>query len=98
MLGLSRKQQADAAQQVAERGFRCAKRSGLVKRQLAQPRHRRRSRAPAPVDPDVQRLERDLSERLGASVEVQQGARGKGQLVIRYHSLDELEGILAHIR
>jgi len=51
-----------------------------------------------PVDPDVQRLEHDLSDRLGARVEVQHGARGRGKLVINYTSLDELEGIIAHIQ
>ncbi|MEE4298270.1 MAG: ParB/RepB/Spo0J family partition protein [Pseudomonadales bacterium] len=49
-------------------------------------------------DPDTERLERRLSERVGAPVTIRQGSGGAGQLVIRYSSLDELEGILAHIR
>jgi ParB family chromosome partitioning protein len=48
-------------------------------------------------DPNVERLAQDLSERLGAPVSIRHGVRG-GQLVIRYGSLDELDGILAHIR
>ncbi len=48
-------------------------------------------------DPDIRRLETDLAERLGARVSVQHGSRGRGKLVISYHSLDELEGILRHI-
>ena len=48
-------------------------------------------------DPNVQVLERDLSERLGTAVQIRHGARG-GQLVIRYGNLDELDGILAHIK
>lgn len=49
-------------------------------------------------DPDTERLERRLSEQVGAPVTIRQGSGGAGQLVIRYSSLDELEGILAHIR
>ncbi|MCR8466793.1 chromosome partitioning protein ParB, partial [Pseudomonas aeruginosa] len=44
------------------------------------------------------RLEQRLAERLGASVQIRHGQKGKGQLVIRYSSLDELQGVLAHIR
>jgi len=94
LLALPRSQQGSAAKRVVDRGLSVRETERLVKRLLA-------GTAAAPperVDPDVQRLERELSEKLGARVELQQGARGKGQLVIRYHSLDELEGIIAHIR
>jgi ParB family transcriptional regulator, chromosome partitioning protein len=49
-------------------------------------------------DPDIQRLERDLADKLGARVMFQHGASGKGRLIVTYNSLDELEGILAHIQ
>ena len=49
-------------------------------------------------DPDTAGLERRLSEQIGAPVAIQHGARGKGRVVIRYSSLDELDGILAHIK
>ena len=49
-------------------------------------------------DPDVQALERELSETLGARVQLQSSRGGRGKLVIAYHSHDELEGILEHIR
>ena len=48
-------------------------------------------------DPDIQRLENDLADKLGATVELQHSTTGRGKLVISYHSLDELDGILAHI-
>ena len=86
--------QPQAAARVAERGLSVRETERLVKRLLA---NEPQTAAPR-VDPDVQKLERELSERLGARVELHQGARGSGQLVIKYHSLDELEGILAHIR
>jgi ParB family chromosome partitioning protein len=50
------------------------------------------------VDPDVAKLERDLSDRIGAPVAVRYNNAGKGQLTIKYSSLDELDGILARIR
>jgi ParB family chromosome partitioning protein len=49
------------------------------------------------ADPNVRRLELDLAETLGASVTIEHGPKG-GRVVIRYHGLDELEGILAHIK
>jgi ParB family chromosome partitioning protein len=52
---------------------------------------------PKPSDPNIQRLEAELGETLGAAVAIEHGAKG-GRVVIRYHSLDELDGILAHIR
>jgi ParB family chromosome partitioning protein len=50
------------------------------------------------LDPNVRRLQDDLTDRLGARVQIQQGGRGAGKLVIAYNSLDELDGILAHIK
>ncbi len=51
----------------------------------------------APSDPNVRRLETDLAETLGATVKIEHGPKG-GRVVIRYHGLEELEGILAHIK
>jgi len=48
-------------------------------------------------DPNVRRLEADLAETLGATVTIEHGAKG-GRVVIRYNGLEELEGILAHIK
>ena len=50
------------------------------------------------MDPDIQRLERDLADKLGAKVMFQHTSSGKGKLVVAYNSLDELEGILGHIQ
>jgi ParB family chromosome partitioning protein len=53
--------------------------------------------APPAVDPDIHRLELELADKLGAKVLFQHASSGKGKLVVTYNSLDELEGILAHI-
>ena len=47
---------------------------------------------------DVSRLERLLGDRLGATVSIKHSAKGNGKLVISYGTLDELDGILAHIK
>ena len=63
----------------------------------------RRAQQPAPKpsrrqDADIAALERDLSERLNAKVQVQHGRGGRGKLVIAYHGLDALDGILERLR
>ena len=50
------------------------------------------------VQPDLDRLQQDISERIGADVKIQHSASGRGKLILRYNSLDELDGILAHIK
>lgn len=50
------------------------------------------------VDPDIRSLQDDLSERLGTEVQIDHTAKGKGRLVIKYGSLDQLDGILGKIR
>ena len=51
----------------------------------------------ATIDPNISHLQNQLGERLGAKVNVQHLNSGKGKLIIYYHSLDELEGIIDHI-
>jgi ParB family chromosome partitioning protein len=57
---------------------------------------------PKPAKPsasgDIRRLEIEVSEKLGAKVNLQHGAKGAGKIVINYNSLDELDGILKHIK
>lgn len=99
LLALQGKAQSHAAEQVVARGLSVRETEQLVRRLQAQPGADQGSRtAPAPVDPDVQSLQRELSERLGASVAIECNAKGKGRLVISYTSLDELQGILEHIK
>ena len=51
----------------------------------------------AAANADVRRLETEISDKLGAKVRIAHKAKGGGQVVINYNSLDELDGILAHI-
>ena len=56
------------------------------------------SQVTAPKDPDVARLELELSEKIGAPVAIKQRRKGGGELVIRYTSVAELDGILDHLK
>jgi ParB family chromosome partitioning protein len=50
------------------------------------------------ADADIAALERELSDQLGAKVSVQHGRGGRGKLVIAYHGLETLDGILERLR
>jgi ParB family chromosome partitioning protein len=99
LLGLKGPAQAKAARQVAAQGLSVRETERLVRRLQGTETV---GEKPAPtstnLDPDVRRLQDDLCERLGARVSIQPGSKGKGRLVIAYNSLDELDGILEHIR
>jgi ParB family chromosome partitioning protein len=99
LLGLKGPQQSNAAAQVSSRGLSVRETERLV-RQLQQEGegHPTAARRLSSIDPDVRRLQDDLADRLGAKVQIQPGNSGGGRLVIAYHSLDELDGILAHIK
>ena len=103
LLGLTnRRQLAEVAGLVAKKGLSVRDTEALVRRLLSRLARGddsdRSGRSGVERDPDIKRLEGDLADKLGAKVELVHGAKGKGKLVISYHSLDELDGILAHIR
>ena len=87
--------QQELARQVVRRGLSVRETEAWVKRLQNGPDATAAGRAP---DPDVRRLQEDLSTRLGARVLVQHGASGKGRLVIHYNTLDELDGILNRVK
>ncbi len=97
LLGLEGRAQTDAARQVVSRGLSVRETEKLVRRrQGLEPEIESRPKSTR-LDPDVRRLQDNLSEKLGARVKIQQSNKGKGKLVINYNSLDELDGILDHI-
>jgi ParB family chromosome partitioning protein len=100
LLGLKAELQSEAASQVARKGLSVRETEALVRRltEKGGDRVRPSHDIPAEEDPDVRRLLGELTDRLGAKVALQQRPGGKGKLVISYNSLDELEGILAHIK
>ncbi len=49
-------------------------------------------------DSNIKHLEKDISDKLGAKTLIIHTAKGSGKLVIKYNTLDELDGILKHIK
>jgi ParB family chromosome partitioning protein len=100
LLGLqARRQQVEVGALIARKGLSVREAEALVRRLLAKAAGGGDGgREPAHKDPDIARLEADLADKLGAQVELRHSASGKGRLVISYHSLDELDGILGHIQ
>ncbi|MGD9598767.1 MAG: ParB/RepB/Spo0J family partition protein [Steroidobacteraceae bacterium] len=103
LLGLTqRRRQVEVGALVARKGLSVRETEALVRRLTAP--HDATGGAARDAgghggarDPNVARLEGELSEKLGARVAIQHGTGGKGKLVVSYNSLDELDGILAHI-
>jgi ParB family chromosome partitioning protein len=95
LLALEGPAQTKAALEVVERRLSVRETEELVRRLLERPATRKRSRG---VDPDIREVQQRLSEKLAAKVRIQHGRGGKGLFTVYYHSLDELDGILARIR
>lgn len=96
LLSLSELQQSEAAQIVVGKGLSVRQTESLSRKMLSEVGQ---SKKPEFVsDPDIRKLEQSLSEKLGANVQIQHGNKGAGKLTLKYNSLDELDGILAHIK
>lgn len=96
LLALAPELQGEAANQVALMGLSVRETEALVKKLQNPPPKKEPTRTTE--DPDVRRLREEISETLGAAVEVRHKDDGKGKLVIRYTSLDELDGILERLQ
>ncbi|MCJ8317203.1 ParB/RepB/Spo0J family partition protein [Idiomarina sp.] len=94
LLALQGEQQADVAQQIVAKDMTVRDAEKLVRRTIDPPKQ---PEIPEP-DANIEHLETKLSETLGAKVQINHGRKGKGKLVINYTSLDELDGILTHIK
>lgn len=95
LLPLDEATQAGIARLAAEKGLSVRQTEALARRAQADPASSTRTRA---RDPDTLRLERELSDRLGAPVAISHGAKGRGKVVISYTNLGELDGILERLR
>ena len=96
LLALPAGAQGQVARLVVQRDLSVRETEALVRRRLRQPAARKKSRSSN--DADIRSLQDKLAERLGAKVRINHKRSGRGQLTIDYNSIDELEGILDHIR
>jgi ParB family transcriptional regulator, chromosome partitioning protein len=97
LLGLEGHRQIEAARTTVVKGMTVRQTEALVRR-LQQQQEKPEQATERRVDPDTKRLQDDLSDQVGVPVLIQHNAKGKGKLVLKYNSLDELEGILSHIK
>ena len=96
LLALKGAAQTDAARRVVARHLSVRETENLVRRQLKE--NGGPAKGPRRVDPNIRQLETELTQKLGAKVNVETASGGKGRLIIHYSSLDELDGILTRIR
>ncbi len=95
LLGLEGMEQSHTARTVASKGMSVRETEVLVRKiqnRETQPKSTKTQ------DPNIRQLQDQLMAKLGAKVSIQHTAKGKGKLVLTYNSLDELDGILGHIR
>jgi ParB family chromosome partitioning protein len=80
------------ALEAAEQGWSVRELEEAARRAEAPPKGK--AKKAGPRDPNIAALERDLAEKLAARVVIAHAKSGRGKLVIHYHSIDELDGIL----
>jgi ParB family chromosome partitioning protein len=96
LLGITlRGRQEQLANEVVERQLSVRETERLVQQALAAPA----PKLPAPtLDADSRRLQEELAQSLGATVQLKPRANGKGSIVIDYSSLDQLEGLVGRLK
>jgi ParB family chromosome partitioning protein len=95
VLSLEPLRQREIAQQVVAKSLSVRQTEALVRR-LLEDKNKTPSSG-AVVSKDIQKLEEDLGQKIGVPVMVQHNAKGRGRLILKYNSLDELDGILKHM-
>ena len=93
LLALEGTKQAETARAVVHKGLTVRETEKLI-RNINEPKPKAKKEA---KDHHIVSLEQQLADKIGATVAINHGNKGKGNLVINYHSLDELDGILQHL-
>ncbi len=94
ILALPESKQLDCAHQVIKKGLSVRATEALVRKLQSNKKDKTREE----IDPNIRKLQDELSERLGAEVTIKHDSKGHGELKIRYSSLDELDGILGNFK
>ena len=95
LLALNESQQSTMVNKVVAGGLSVRATEAMVKRALKSGEEKKSALV---KDPDVERLEQDISEKLGAKVKISHSNKGDGKIIIQFSSLDELEGVLGHFK
>lgn len=94
LLPLDGASQIQLANQIAARGLSVRDTERMVQHLL----NPRPQKAPPTPDRDLQRLEEELSDHIGATVKIKANRKGAGEVVIRFANLDQLDGLLTKLR
>jgi len=92
LLTLAPDAQVDAAQMIVNKSLSVRESEELVKK-MQEPQL---PDMPKSIDPDVRRLQEDLTDKIKMSVSIHHNAKGKGKLVVKYKNLSELDAILSY--
>ncbi len=91
-------EQLEAARQVIKKQLSVRDTERLVRRLLSDKANKLSKKADGGGNADIRRLEIEITGKIGAKVRIDHSQKGSGKLVIQYNSLDELDGILKHIK
>jgi ParB family chromosome partitioning protein len=94
LLSLDGARQIELGHRVAAKGLSVRETEALVQRLMRGPAVKRKGR----VDRDLQRLEEEVSERLGTTVSIVPSRKGAGKVILHYAGLDHLEQLLKKLR
>jgi ParB family transcriptional regulator, chromosome partitioning protein len=94
LLALDPARQIEAGNRIAARGMSVRETEAMVQTLLRGPAQRRRRKG----DRDLARLEEEVAERLGTTVEIRPGKKGSGKLVLHYSGLEHLEQLLKKLK
>jgi ParB family transcriptional regulator, chromosome partitioning protein len=94
LLSLEGARQVEAAHRIVARRLSVRESEALAARLVRAPAGRRRPRS----DRDLARLEEEISQRLGTTVQIRPGRKGSGTILVRYSGLDHLEQLLKKLR
>lgn len=98
LLALPNETQLTIAKRIVAESLSVRETEKLIKQLLNPDNTSEKTKKQASTSPEIRQLENSLQDRLGAKVKIQHHPKGKGKLFIEYNSLDELDGILAHIQ
>ncbi len=98
LLALPPAQQVTTAARLVAEGLSVREAERLVQTMLHPGVSKSRRGVRRAANGDLARLESELAEALGAAVRIEPTRKGAGRVVIRYSSLDQLDGILAKLR
>lgn len=96
LLTLEPAKQLQAAKTIIEKGLSVRATENLARHLLQE--QNALPLKPKTQDVNILKLQKEISDKLGTRVNFHHAKSGKGRMVVKYNNLEELEGILTHIK